>query len=265
MNINLRLETPADYHAVEALTREAFWQFWSEEQQICDEHLLVHRLRNVAAFVPELNYVAEISGQIVGHIIYTKSRIEDNSGQTYETLTFGPLTVSPEFQNRGIGQALMLHTFDEARHLGYRAVLIFGYPDYYPRVGFRRAAEFDITTAAGETFDPFMVYPLYDGALEGVQGRYYIDPVYESLTQEDALAFDKQFPPKQPHIPSLINVLLDRLEPHAAEAIQGLGFRNLEMLKSKSEREISSLPGMNANAVETIRAVMQEHGFRWGI
>jgi len=137
--IKIRLEQPGDYHAVESLTREAFWAFWEPNRQICDEHLLVHRLRKVPSFVPELDFVAELDGKLAGHIIYTKSRIEDSAGKSYKTLTFGPLSVLPEFQNMGIGRVLMRHSFEEAKRLGYRAILIFGHPDYYPRVGFRRA------------------------------------------------------------------------------------------------------------------------------
>ena len=41
-------------------------------------------------------------------------------------------------------------------------------------------------------------------------------------------------------------------------------FLMLDFLKSQSEREIASLSGMTAEAVEVIRAIMREHGFRWG-
>jgi len=201
----IRLETPADHHAVEEITREAFWEFWESEyekgKRICDEHLLVHKLREAGSLVPELNCVAEVDGKIAGHIIYTKSWIESEDGKKHETLTFGPLTVPPEYQRKGIGQALMLHTLDKAKALGYRAVLIFGHPEYYPRVGFKRAGDFGITTPDGKTFDAFMVYPLYDGALDGIKGKYYIDPVYENLPQEEVLEFDKRFPPKKPYVP----------------------------------------------------------------
>ena len=262
--LGLRLEETADYRAVEELTRDAFWEFWEIDREICDEHLLVHRLRGTASFVPELDYIAELDGRLAGHIIYTRSKVVDDGGNTHETLTFGPLTVSPEFQNCGIGKALMYHTFSEARRLGYRGVIIFGHPDYYPRAGFQRAAEFGITTADGQTFDPFMALPLYDNALDGIQGRYYLDPVYEHLTQEDALAFDKRFTPKERFAPTAIGVLLNRLEPNARAAIDGMGIPTLEFMKAKSQREISALSGIDTNAIETIRAVMLEHGYRWG-
>ena len=264
MNIQFRLETPADYRAVEELTREAFWAFWEPNQNICNEHLLVHRLRSVPSFVPELDFVAELDGMIVGHIIYTKSKIIDDAGHEHEMLTFGPISVLPEYQSLGIGQALMRHSFEEAHRLGFRAVLIFGHPDYYPRAGFRRAAEFGITTADGGSFDAFMVYPLFVSALDGVNGRYYIDPVYDQLTEEATLEFDRQFPYKEPFVTTSFNILLDRLEPDARSAMESIGCQSLEMMTSISEREISSLLGVNVAAVETIRSILHENGIRWG-
>lgn len=62
MKINLRLETPADYRAVEELTREAFW-INTDRRSYIDEHFLVHKLRGSAAFVPKLDYVAEVNGR----------------------------------------------------------------------------------------------------------------------------------------------------------------------------------------------------------
>ncbi|MCL2528003.1 MAG: N-acetyltransferase [Defluviitaleaceae bacterium] len=265
MELNLRLEKPTDHYAVEELTREAFWkQGWEAKPQICDEHLLVNRLRTCASFVPELNYVAEAHGKLAGHIIYTKSKIVNDYGVAHEMLTFGPLSVLPDYHGKGIGKALMLHTFGIAKQLGYRAIIIFGHPDYYPRVGFRRGAEFGLTTSEYKTFDPFMAYPLYDGALDGICGRYFIDPVYEDLKEEDVMAFDKKFPPKEMHMPIPVDVLLNRLKPEARMAIQGLGFEVLTMMQTKSQGEISALAGVDDFAVETIRGVMEEHGYRWG-
>jgi len=262
--IHIRQERPADHHTVEAITREAFWSTWADRSpRICDEHLLVHRLRKSPIFVPELNLVAEFDGNIAGHIIYAVSNIVDNAGNEHKMLTFGPLTVHPEYQNRGIGKHLMQHSFKIAKDIGYRSVIIFGHPEYYPRVGFRRAAEFGITTADGTTFDAFMAYPLYENALEGIQGRYITDPIYETLTQEDAYEFDKRFPSKPLHVPTPINVLLNRLKPPAREAIQALKFNSLAMIQTKSERELLEL-GIGDDSLEIIRAVMRENLLKWG-
>ncbi|MCL2388378.1 MAG: N-acetyltransferase [Defluviitaleaceae bacterium] len=265
--MNIRLEQPTDYYEIEELTRNTFWtHYWGEGMTICDEHLLVHRLRKSPSFVPALDFVAEIDDKLVGHIIYSESKIKNDLSEEYVVLTFGPLSVLPEYQGRGIGKALMRHSFDAARQLGYPAVIIFGHPDYYPRVGFRRASEFGITAANGTAYDSLMVYPLYENenALDGIHGRFILDPVYESLTQADALEYDKRFPPKEAHIPIPINILLDRLEPTARKEIQALNLSSLALIATKSQRELSELNGIDAAAIQTIRAVMQENGFLWG-
>lgn len=94
------------------------------------------------------------------------------------------MSVLPEFWYRGVGTALLRYSIYEAKRLGHRAILIFGHPDYYPKAGFRRAAEFNVATADSNNFDPFMALPLYEGALDGIKGRYFIDPVYESLKEK---------------------------------------------------------------------------------
>ena len=265
VDINIRQETPADYYAVEVLTREAFWRgFWGKGQTICNEHLLVHKLRNVEAFIPELSLVAEIDNKIVGHIIYSKSKVVDNSGVEHELLTFGPLSTHPEFKWRGIGQALMNHSFEKARGLGFRAVIIFGYPDYYPKVGFLPAGEFGITTAWGTTFDAFMAKELYPNALDGINGKYYLDPIYEQMTQEDALEYDKKFPPKEIFVHIPIEVLLSRLTPDARKEVEELDFKTLATLAGKSERTLRTLPSVCDETIETIKTVLREHGYAWG-
>ena len=109
-----------------------------------------------------------------------------------------------------------------------------------------------------------MALPLYDNALEGIQSRYFIDPVYDNLNEQDVLDFDKNFLPKEKYIPVPISVLLNRLEPDAEKVIIGLGCINLDDIRVKSEREISALAGINACTIETIRTVMLEHNYRWG-
>jgi len=193
--IHIRQERPADHYAVENITRDAFWQW--ESDKICDEHLLVYRLRSCDTLVSELNLVAEQDGKIVGHIIYSTSKVVDESGVAHEVLTFGPLTVCPGYQKKGIGQALMRYSFTVAKELGYRGIIIYGHPEYYPRVGFKLAGEFGISTPDGGNFDYFMAYPLYDGALDGIRGRHYADSVFDTLSQEDTVEFDKKFPPKE--------------------------------------------------------------------
>jgi len=269
--IHIRQERPSpdEQYAVEELTREAFWDGnWDMKPSICNTHLLVHKLRQCPSYMPELNFIAEIDGKLVGHIIYTKGKIVNDGGNAHEMLTFGPLSILPAYQNKGIGKALMHYTFTVAKELGYRAVFVFGHPDYYPRVGFRRAAEFGVSTSSGANFDPFMVYPLYDGALDSIHGRFYIDPVYDEIddvTEADLSAFDKKFSPKELHNPISISVLLERLAPPARKALEGLKESSLKIMTTKSERELLAMEGIDQSVIETICMVMKENALKWGM
>lgn len=257
LNINLRLETPEDYRSVEELTREAFW---GTSHPDCDEHFLVHKLRQVPAFIPELDYVAEVDGRIVGNIMYSRAKVVDKTGKEHEVITFGPISVLPEYQGKGIGKALLKHTIAEARRLGYRAIVFFGHPDYYPRVGFRRAKEFNITTESGKNFDSFMAMPLYDGASDGITGRFYLDPVFECDPKE-AREFDKSFPHKELRVMEPIDVLVEKLDTPAKDGIRERGVTKLADLNRYSGREIASWPGIDETAKAVINATLLEHGY----
>ena len=95
----IRRETEKDYRAVEELTREAFWNVYKPG---ADEHYFVHQMRSHPDFLPELAFVAEADGRIVGSIMYTKAWLEDEAGKRKEILSFGPLCVAVELATRGI-------------------------------------------------------------------------------------------------------------------------------------------------------------------
>lgn len=196
MNIIIRPEKEQDHEEVENLTREAFWDLYKPG---CDEHLLAHKLRNVQAFLPELDFVAEADGQIVGNIMYSISEIIDENKHRHAVITFGPVGVLPSCQKAGIGSALIEYTVKKATELGYQAIIIFGNPAYYHRFGFVNAEKYHITTPEGKNFEAFMVLELYKGALQGITGKYYEDPVFH-IEPEELEAFEKKFPYKEKHI-----------------------------------------------------------------
>lgn len=191
--IDIRNERPDEYRAVEELTREAFWNLHVPG---CDEHYLLHVLRAHADFVPELDFVAYAGGELAGNIVYARSAIETTGGQRRQVLTFGPLSVLPKFQNRGVGSALVLHSLAKAAALGYGAVLIYGDPAYYVRFGFRPAQEFGIATSEGAFHPALQALELLPGALAGCEGRFFEGEAYH-IDETAAGEFDKSFPPKE--------------------------------------------------------------------
>lgn len=243
------------------LIREAFWGL---NHPACDEHLVAHKLRCSPNYLPEMDYVAEADGKLVGHIMYSLAKIVDGQGGEHAVLNFGPLSVLPACKNRGVGKALMHYSIQQAKTTGYPAIVFFGHPDYYPRFGFKRGADFGLETMEGKTFDAFMAMELHENALQDITGRYYEDDAFFSLTKPEQEAFEKQFSHKEKVELAPITVILEKLSPIARSSVEKLGWQHLCMFTQRSQREIAALPGMDAEAVETIRAVMNAHGYIWG-
>lgn len=86
-NIIIRREEQKDYDLVEKLTRQAFYNLYVEG---CVEHYLVHIMREHEDFIPELDFVLERNGHVIGNIMYTKAKLVDENGIEKEILTFGP-------------------------------------------------------------------------------------------------------------------------------------------------------------------------------
>ena len=192
MEIKLRTEQPADYRETENVTREAFWNHFSPG---CNEHYLLHVMRDSPAFVPELDLVAEHDGRIVGNVVCMKGVIHGDDGVKYEVLSLGPISVLPEYQRQGIGGRLISRTRELARELGFRALLLCGDPDYYLYQGFVPAEMLGIRTADNMYAMALHVCELYDGALSGIWGRYVEDSAYE-VDETAAEVFDREFPAK---------------------------------------------------------------------
>lgn len=191
--IELRPERPADYQAVEELTRDAFWNLHAPG---CDEHYLAHVLRGSPDFVPELDYVAVHNEQVVGNIMYTRAKIVLDQGGEREVLCFGPLSVAPAFQRQGVGRQLIEHTRALARELGYTAILILGHPEYYSRLGFVPAEQYGVGASWGVYIVSLQAFELQPGALANCAGYFEESHSFQTDPAE-AEAFNAGFPPKE--------------------------------------------------------------------
>ena len=193
MHITIRPARESDHPATENLTRDTFWNLYAPG---CSEHLVLHRLRNGGGYLPALDIVALDGDTLVGHIISSLAFIIDTDGQQHEVLCAGPFSVHPAYQKQGIGSQLMVHTIEEACALAYRAIILFGNPQYYHRFGYRNAQDYSITTKDGLNFDPFMALELHEHGLTDVHGRFIADAAFD-VTPADVLEFDAAFPFKE--------------------------------------------------------------------
>ena len=99
----IRKEELKDKEEIYNLVKEAFKNAEHSDGQ---EHNLVNKLRNSESFIPELALVAEDNEKIAAHIMYTKVHIV-NGEEKDESLALAPLSVLPEYQNKGVGSHLV--------------------------------------------------------------------------------------------------------------------------------------------------------------
>lgn len=192
--MEIRMENMKDYRETENVVREAFWNVYSPG---CSEHYLLHQMRDCAAYIPELNLVAEDNGKIIGQVITLKANIKGDNQTRYTVLSLGPIAVLPQYQKTGVGAKLIAKTKETARNLGYRAILLCGNPAYYSKQGFEAAEKYGIRNSENMFMDALQVYGLYEGALEDLAGKYYEDSIYE-IEENAVKEFDKAFVPKTP-------------------------------------------------------------------
>jgi len=193
MQILIQQTKQEDFRITENITREAFWNLF---QPGCDEHLLLHTLRDSNSYIPELDMVALSGNELIGHILITKAKVVDVQSVAHQVLCVGPVSVLPGFQTKGVGAKLLNESIAVAKSLGYVAMILFGHPDYYHRFGFENAEKFGITTKDGKNFEPFMALELHPNALQSVTGKFYEDDAFE-VNQEQLVEFEKLFPHKE--------------------------------------------------------------------
>lgn len=168
-DIIIRKEEEKDYRTTENLTREAFWNVYRPG---CMEHYVLHCYRNDPAFVPELDLVMELNGKMIAQVIYVRSVIDSDDGRKIPVMTFGPISVAPEYKRKGYGKKLLDYSMEKAARLGAGALFITGNIDFYGKSGFVPALTKGIRYADDPSAEYFLVKELKKGFLDGITGSY---------------------------------------------------------------------------------------------
>lgn len=153
-------------------------------------------MRSHEDFIPELDFVMELDGEVMGSIMYTKASLTDEDGVKKEILTFGPVCILSKYQRRGYGKMLIEHSFQTALKLGYDAVVIFGSPANYVGCGFKSCRKFHVSVEGGLYPAAMMVRELIPGAL-GEKNWTYRDSPVMGISEEEARTYDDTFAPKE--------------------------------------------------------------------
>ncbi len=192
----IRRERKEDEREVENLVRESFWNVYRPG---CSEHYLLHVLRNSSEFIPELNFVLDKDGKIIGQNVFVKATVKSDDGTNISVATMGPICIAPEYRRQGYGKILLDYSLKKAKEHGVKAVLFEGDIAFYGKSGFDYASRFGIRyhgLPEGADASFFLCKELEEGFFDGVTGEYSTPECYV-VDPKDVEEFDKIFPKKE--------------------------------------------------------------------
>jgi putative acetyltransferase len=177
LEISIRKENREDYDQIKDVIKAAFKSIVERDNEF-NEWTLTEKIRESKYYINDLSLVAEVDGNIVGHIMFTPMKIKGIT-ECHESLDLAPVSVYPDFQGKGIGKLLVRSGIEKAKELGYKSLIVMGDPRYYQSFGFRLASDWKI--GLDNNFDSKYLFALelVDGGLDGVSGVVeYCPPFY---------------------------------------------------------------------------------------
>jgi putative acetyltransferase len=123
----VRDEVAADHPVITDLVRVAFAPMpFSDE----NDHLITDALRSAGDLT--LSLVAEVQGELIGHVAFSPVVIGPLSGW----FGLGPLAVRADWQRKGVGRALVATGLRRLTDMGASGCALIGNPAIYGRLGF---------------------------------------------------------------------------------------------------------------------------------
>lgn len=198
----IRVEEPRDWQEVEMLIREAFWNVYRPG---CQEHFVLKEYRSNPAFIPELDFVMEEDGRIIGHVMFSKAEILLEDGTKFPSWTFGPICIHPDYKRKGYGLKLLQYALEKAKNMGVGLLCMEGNIEFYKHAGFDLASKIKIHYHAEpkESEVPyFLAQELIKGYWGNREGTYCPPSGYlvADTNPEAFAAYEATFPPKEKHL-----------------------------------------------------------------
>lgn len=184
----IRPEAHKDYKDIVALVLRSF-QEGTDYSDGTDIVALIEEIRDSKYRIPELSFVAEKDGKIVGHFLFSKMPLaatpDGKSGDPNQTeiVMLAPVSVHADYRRQGIGRAMLQFGIEKVKEMGYKGITVEGNFMFYNRVGFRTSSEFGIYPTSGYPMkEPrcMMCMETYEGALKGKGGYVVYDMYYNA-------------------------------------------------------------------------------------
>lgn len=184
----IRPETHRDYKDIISLILRSFRE-GTDYSDGTDIIALVEEIRDSDYYIPELSFVAELDGKIVGHFMFshfplskTPQGVHGGANDT-DIVMLAPVSVHADFLRQGIGSSMLKLGIEKVKEMGYKGITVEGNFNFYNKVGFRTSSEFGIFPTSGYPLtEPrcMMCRQTYEGSLNGIHGYIVYDMYYNA-------------------------------------------------------------------------------------
>lgn len=187
-SLTIRPETHGDYHEIVSLVLRSFRE-GTDYSDGTDIIALIEEIRDSEYRIPELSFVAELDGKIVGHFLFSRFPLSESptgghgGANDTDIVMLAPVSVHADHLRRGIGSAMIKLGIEEVKKRGFRGIIVEGNFRFYNTVGFRTSSEYGIYPVSGYPMtEPRcqMCMETYKGSLKNRGGYVVYDMYYNA-------------------------------------------------------------------------------------
>jgi putative acetyltransferase len=152
--VTIRPETHKDYKDIVSLVLRSFKE-GTDYSDGTDIVALIEEIRDSEYYIPELSFVAELEGKIVGHFLFSKFPLSStpNGGHgkacEAEIVMLAPVSVHADYLRQGIGTTMLKLGIEKVKEMRFKGITVEGNYLFYNRVGFRTSSEYGIYPTSG--------------------------------------------------------------------------------------------------------------------
>lgn len=188
-DILIRPEKKSDYHNIISLILRSFSE-GTDYSDGTDVVAFAEEIRESKFYIPELSFVAELNGIIVGHFMFshfplssTKSGNHDESGKS-DIVMLGPVAVHGDYFCSDIGTTMLTMGIEYVKqNYDYKGITVEGNYRFYNRFGFQTSSEFGIYPTSGIPLEEprcMMCMETKPGSMKGISGYIVYDMYYNA-------------------------------------------------------------------------------------
>ena len=187
-DIVIRPETHKDYKDIITLILRSF-QEGTDYSDGTDIIALIEEIRDSQYYIPELSFVAEVDGKIVGHFLFSRFPLSETANGDYITeweeklVMLAPVAVHADYFHQGIGSTMITMGIEKVKEMGFKGITVEGDYHFYNQVGFKTSSEFGMYPTSGIPLtEPrcMMCQELYEGALNDIHGYIVYNMYYNA-------------------------------------------------------------------------------------